>query len=69
MTCDDEVVHLLELIKTVANEMELEDIYKTERQLLYVVCARAKNYLLPISEDAPSEYLDDLIPLRQETDE
>ena len=69
MTCDDEVVHLLELIKTVANEMELEDIYKTERQLLYVVCARAKNYLLPINEDAASEYLDDLIPLRQETDE
>ena len=38
MTCADEVVDLLELIKTVANEMELEDIYKTERQLLYVVC-------------------------------
>ena len=69
MTCDDEVVHLLELINTVANEMELEDIYKTERQLLYVVCTRAKDYLLPISEDAASEYLDDLIPLLQETDE
>ena len=69
MTCADEVVDLLELIKTVANEMELEDIYKTERQLLYVGCARAKDYLLPISEDMAYEYLDDLIPLRQETDE
>ena len=60
MACDEEVVPLLELIKNVANEMELEDIYKTERQLLYVVCARAKDYLLLRSEDAASEFPYDL---------
>jgi len=59
MACDDEVVPLLELIKTVANEMALEDIYNTERHLLYVACARAKDYL---SEDAASEFLYDLTP-------
>ena len=34
MAYDDEVVPFLELIKTVANEMELENIYNRERHLL-----------------------------------
>jgi len=65
---DDEVVPLFELIRTVANKMELDNIYKTERHLLYVVCTRAKEYLVPISEEAGSEFLDDFRPLRQEID-
>ena len=68
IACDDAVVPLFELIRTVANEMELEDIYKTERHLLYVVCTRAKEYLVPISEEAGSEFFDDFRPLRQEID-
>tara|TARA_B100001013_G_C24516254_1_gene405069 strand:+ start:439 stop:630 length:192 start_codon:yes stop_codon:yes gene_type:complete len=60
MACDEEVVPLLELIKNVANEMELEDIYNTERHLLYLACARAKGYLLLRSQDAASEFPYDL---------
>ena len=63
--CDYEVVPLFKLVAT---EMELEDIYKTERHLLYVVCTRAKEYLAPISEEAGSEFFDDFRALRQEID-
>ena len=60
MACDDEVVPLLERIETVADEMELEDVYNTERHLLYVACTRARDYLLLTSGDSASEFLDDL---------
>ena len=60
MACDDEVIPLLERIETVADETELEDVYNTERHLLYVACTRARDYLLLTSGDAASEFLDDL---------
>jgi len=62
MACDDEVVPLLERIETVADELELEDVYNTERHLLYVACTRARDHLLLTSGDAASEFLDDLRP-------
>ena len=62
MACDDEVVPLLERIETVADEMELEDVYNTERHLLYVACTRARDHLLLTSGDSASEFLDDLRP-------
>ena len=54
------VVPLLERIETVADETELEDVYNTERHLLYVACTRARDYLLLTSGDSASEFLDDL---------
>jgi hypothetical protein len=42
MACDDEVLPLQSRIKTVADEAELDDVYETERQLLYVACTRAR---------------------------
>jgi hypothetical protein len=60
MACDDEVIPLQERIETVADDADLEEVYNTERHLLYVACTRARDYLLVTSGDTPSEFLDDL---------
>jgi superfamily I DNA/RNA helicase len=36
MACGDDVLPLQSRIESVADEVELDDIYDTERQLLYV---------------------------------
>ena len=40
MACDDEVLPLQERIETVADESDLEEVYNTERHLLYVQKSR-----------------------------
>ena len=60
MACDDEVIPLQERIQTVADEADLEDVYNTERHLLYVACTRARDHLLVTSVAPASEFLDDL---------
>ena len=60
MACEDEVVPLLERIETAADESELEEVYNTERYLLYVACTRARDHLLVTSVYPASEFLDDL---------
>ena len=45
MACDDEVVPLQERIETVADDADLEEVYNTERHLLYVACTRARGLL------------------------
>ena len=51
---------LQECIESVADNAELEDVYDTERHLLYVACTRARDHLLVTSVDPASEFLDDL---------
>jgi superfamily I DNA/RNA helicase len=60
MACDDEVIPLQERIETVTDEADLEDVYNTERHLLYVACTRARDHLLVTSTAPASEFLDDL---------
>ena len=60
MACDDEVIPQQERIETVADEADLEEVYNTERHLLYVACTRARDALLVTSTDPASEFLDDL---------
>ena len=60
MACDDEVVPLQERIETVGDETDLEEVYDTERQLLYVACTRARDELLVTGVEPASEFLDDL---------
>ncbi|MGH7437618.1 MAG: 3'-5' exonuclease, partial [Polyangiaceae bacterium] len=60
MACDDEIVPLQERIETVGDEADLEEVYDTERQLLYVACTRARDELLVTSVEPASEFLDDL---------
>jgi superfamily I DNA/RNA helicase len=46
MACDDEVIPLQERIETVTDDADLEEVHSTERHLLYVACARARDQLL-----------------------
>ena len=43
--CDDEVIPLQSRIEAVADTADLEDVYNTERHLLYVACTRARDHL------------------------
>jgi superfamily I DNA/RNA helicase len=60
MACDDEVIPLQERIETVGDESDLQEVYDTERHLLYVACTRARDHLLVTSVEPASEFLDDL---------
>lgn len=60
MACDDEIIPLQERIGTVADESDLEEVYQTERHLLYVACTRARDHLLVTAVTPGSEFLDDL---------
>lgn len=60
MACDDDIIPLQERIETVADDADLQEVYDTERHLLYVACTRARDHLLVTSGDVPSEFLDDL---------
>jgi mRNA-degrading endonuclease RelE of RelBE toxin-antitoxin system len=60
MACDDEVIPLQERIQTVGDDADLQEVYDTERQLLYVACTRARDHLLVTSVEPASEFLDDL---------
>ena len=59
MACDDEVIPLQERIETVGDEADLEDVYNTERHLLYVACTRARDHLLVTGVEPGSEFLID----------
>ena len=60
MACDDEVIPSQERIETVADDADLEEVYNTERHLLYVAITRARDHLLITSVPPASEFLDDL---------
>ena len=60
MACDDEVIPLQNRIETIADDSDLEEVYNTERHLLYVACTRARDHLLVTGVNPASEFLDDL---------
>ena len=60
MACDDEVVPLQERIETVGDEADLQEVYDTERHLLYVACTRARDQLLVTGVEPVSEFLADM---------
>lgn len=60
MACDDEILPLQERIETVGDDADLQDVYDTERHLLYVACTRARDNLLVTGVEPGSEFLDDL---------
>jgi superfamily I DNA/RNA helicase len=61
MACDD-VLPLQARIETVTDDADLQEVYDTERQLLYVACTRARDHLLVTGVDPASEFLQDLVP-------
>jgi superfamily I DNA/RNA helicase len=60
MACDDEVIPLQQRIETAMDPGELEEVYATERHLLYVACTRARDHLLVTGVDPASEFMGDL---------
>ena len=60
MACDDEIIPLQSRIESVADDADLEEVYNTERHLLYVACTRARDHLLVTSVEPGSEFLEDL---------
>jgi superfamily I DNA/RNA helicase len=60
MACDDEIIPLQARIETVTDDGDLEEVYNTERHLLYVACTRARDHLLVTGVKPISEFLDDL---------
>lgn len=60
MACDDEIIPSQTRINSIMDEADLEEVYNTERHLLYVACTRARDHLLVTSADPASEFLDDI---------
>ncbi len=60
MACDDEIVPSQTRIETVTDDSDLEEVYATERHLLYVAFTRARDHLLVTGVDPASEFLDDI---------
>lgn len=59
MACDQGTLPLDSRIADAADETELDEIYETERRLLYVACTRAREYLFLTGKYPGSEYLND----------
>ena len=60
MACDDDVLPLRARVEAVADEVELDEVYETERHLLFVACTRARDRLLVSSVVPGSEFFGDL---------
>jgi len=60
MACDDQILPLQERVEEIADEADLEDVYETERNLLYVACTRARDHLSVTGVEPASEFLEDL---------
>ncbi|RZU41090.1 3'-5' exonuclease [Edaphobacter modestus] len=60
MCCDEGIIPRQERIEAAGDLVEVEEVYNTERQLLYVACTRARDCLLVTSGGPPSEFLRDL---------
>ncbi len=58
--CDEDQLPLRSRIEAVADEIELDDVYATERHLFYVACTRARDRLLVSGLRPGSEFLGDL---------
>jgi mRNA-degrading endonuclease RelE of RelBE toxin-antitoxin system len=63
--CDDEVLPLQTRIESVTDNADLEDVYETERHLLYVACTRARDWLLVTGVGPGSEFLDDMTTMER----
>jgi ATP-dependent exoDNAse (exonuclease V) beta subunit len=60
MACDDDVLPLQARIEAASDEAELDEVYDTERHLLYVACTRARDRLAVTGVAPASAFLADL---------
>jgi mRNA-degrading endonuclease RelE of RelBE toxin-antitoxin system len=62
MACDDEVIPLQERVEAVTDDADIDEVYNTERNLLYVACTRARDRLFVCGIEPASEFMEDLRP-------
>ena len=60
VACDDNIIPSEARIDAIVEETELDEVYNTERYLLYVACTRARDHLLVTGVRPASEFLTDL---------
>lgn len=60
MACDEDILPLQERIASIGDNADLQEVYDTERHLLYVACTRARDHLLVTGLEPGSEFLDDM---------
>jgi superfamily I DNA/RNA helicase len=60
MACDDEVIPSQERLSSLGDDADLQQVYETERHLLYVACTRAREALLVTAVKPGSEFLEDI---------
>ncbi len=60
MACDDEIIPLHSRMESVTDESDLEEVFETERHLLYVACTRARDRLVVTGVGVGSEFLGDM---------
>ncbi len=60
MACDDEILPSQERMESVGDDADLQEVFDTERHLLYVACTRARDHLLITAVSPASEFLDDM---------
>ncbi len=60
LACDDEVIPLQDRLENVGDDADLQEVYDTERHLLYVACTRARDCLLVTGVEPASEFIDDM---------
>ena len=60
MACDGEAIPLQSRVDAIIDEADLEEVYNTERNLLYVACTRTRDHLLVTGVEPVSEFMDDL---------
>ena len=60
MACDEEIIPSQGRIEAIGDTGDLDDVYNSERSLLYVACTRARDQLLVTGVEPGSEFLDDL---------
>ena len=59
MACDDQIIPSQARIDTITDESDLEEVYSTERHLLYVACTRSRDWLVVSGVEPASEFLQD----------
>jgi superfamily I DNA/RNA helicase len=61
MACDESVIPSAERIENVVDMSQIEEVYETERHLLYVACTRARDHLMISAAGEASEFIQDLL--------
>ena len=61
MACDEDVIPSPDRIQNVVDMTQIEEVYETERHLLYVACTRARDFLWISCAGEASEFLQDML--------